>query len=148
MDRYQFGGLVFAVNYDFARLERNFCKVAGLYPGQPRILTILQENEGVTLSGLSPLCGIGLPSLSVSVRNLQKSGLVRKEGKKRYIFLTEVGRQRAFAFHTEIDAFYMGLLQRLGPDGFGQLSRAFSDFDSYIRQFNRDYEAAHGWSSK
>ena len=78
--RYEFGGLVFSVTYDFARLERNFCKVAGLYQGQPRILTILKENEGVTLSALSQLCSIGMPSLSVSVRNLQKSGLLRKEG--------------------------------------------------------------------
>ena len=77
ISRYDFGGLVFAVTRDFARLERNFCKVAGLYQGQPRILTILKANEGVTLSELSPLCGIGLPSLSVSLRTLQKSSLIR-----------------------------------------------------------------------
>ena len=64
ISRYDFGGLVFAVTRDFARLERNFCKVAGLYQGQPRILTILKTNEGVTLSELSPLCGIGLPTAS------------------------------------------------------------------------------------
>ena len=42
--RYDFGGLVYAMTRDFSRLERNFCKFAWLYQGQPRILTILKEN--------------------------------------------------------------------------------------------------------
>ena len=96
--RYDFGGLVFSMTYDFGRLERNFCKVAGIYQGQPRILTILKENEGVTLSELSPLCNIGMPSLSVSLRNLQKSGLVRKDGtgKNQKLYLTAGKRPCCF----------------------------------------------------
>ena len=99
--RFDFGGLIFTVTRDFARLERNFCKVVGLYQGQPRILTILKSNEGVTLSELSPLCSIGLPSLSVSLRNLQKSGMIRKEGagKNQRIYLTDLGQDHARAFH-------------------------------------------------
>lgn len=146
--RYDFGGLVFAMTYDFSRLERNFCKVAGLYQGQPRILTILKENEGVTLSELSPLCAIGMPSLSVSVRNLQKSGLIRKEGtgKNQKLFLTDTGRQRALAFHQEIDAFYRDFLEHLGPAASEQMNQSFQQFDSYVKDFNKHYEAAHGWS--
>lgn len=148
--RYDFGGLVFSVSYDFARLERNFCKVAGLYLGQPRILTILKENEGVTLSELSPLCSIGMPSLSVSVKNLQKSGLIRKEGtgKNQKIYLTDTGRERALAFHEEIDAFYAELLEDFGPEGSEQLNDSFSKFDRYIKAFNKKYEERHGWNTK
>lgn len=147
ISRYDFGGLVFTVTRDFARLERNFCKVAGLYQGQPRILTILKTNEGVTLSELSPLCGIGLPSLSVSLRNLQKSGLIRKEGtgKNQKLYLTELGDQRALAFHQEIDSFFSQYLGSLGPEGVEAFSNALSSFDGFISDFNDQYELRHGW---
>lgn len=148
--RYEFGGLVFSVTYDFARLERNFCKVAGLYQGQPRILTILKENEGVTLSALSPLCNIGMPSLSVSVRNLQKSGLLRKEGtgKNQKLYLTDTGRARALIFHQQIDAFYASLLDSLGPEKSQALNDSFTAFDQYIKDFNKRFEEEQGWNKK
>lgn len=148
--RYDFGGLVFSVTYDFSRLERNFCKIAGLYPGQPRILTILKENEGVTLSELSPLCNIGMPSLSVSVRNLQKSGLVRKEGtgKNQKLYLTETGRERAWAFHLQIDAFYADFLEYMGDQDSEQFNKALQQFDDYIKRFNKRFEDEHGWNNK
>lgn len=150
IERQQFGGLVFSVSYDFARLERNFCKFAGLYPGQPRILTILQKNEGVTLSELSPLCNIGMPSLSVSLRNLQKSGLVRKEGtgKNLKIYLTDVGRQRAYAFHLQIDAFYQEFLEHLGPEAAWQLQNSLNDFDDFLKAYSKEYELQHGWKTR
>lgn len=138
VNRYEFGGLVFALSYDFAKLERNFCRQAELYPGQPRILTILKENEGVTLSDLSPLCSIGMPSLSVSVRNLQKSGLVRKEGtgKRQRLYLTDTGRQRALRFHEQIDAFYRNMLTDFGDADAEATYAAFQRFDAYIKTFN------------
>lgn len=145
--RYDFGGLVFGVTYDFARLERNFCKVAGIYQGQPRILTILKQNEGVTLSELSPLCNIGMPSLSVSLRNLQKSGLVRKEGtgKNQKLYLTETGRERALIFHEQIDAFYKEFLSGLGDEVATQLNDSLQRFDDYLKDFNEQFETQHGW---
>lgn len=148
--RYAFGGLVFAMTYDFSRLERNFCKIAKLYPGQPRILTILKEHSGITLSELSPLCNIGLPSLSVSVRNLQKCGLIHKEGsgKSQRLFLTATGQSRALAFHEQIDAFYTEFLNSLGPEASERVQRSFQIFDSYIKDFNHKFEKQHGWKSK
>lgn len=147
ISRYDFGGLVFTVTRDFARMERNFCKVAGLYQGQPRILTILKYNEGVTLSELSPLCGIGLPSLSVSLRNLQKSGLIRKEGtgKNQKLYLTELGHQCAMIFHQEIDSFFTQYFSTLGPQGAEAFGSALQSFDKFIEDFNDQYELRHGW---
>lgn len=142
ISRYEFGGLVFNLTYDFSKLERNFCKHAKLYPGQPRILTILKENEGVTLSSLSTLCSIGMPSLSVSVRNMQRSGLIRKEGtgKSQKLFLTEPGRVSAQVFHEQIDAFYKEFLEVLGPKDAERLNQAFLQFDQYIKDFNLRFE--------
>lgn len=141
VDRYEFGGLVFALTYDFSKLERNFCKQAELYPGQPRILTILKENEGLTLSDLSPLCSIGMPSLSVSVRNLQKSGLVRKEGtgKRQRLYLTDTGRKRALLFHEQIDAFYKQMLEDFGDKDVETIFGSFQRFDTYIKEFNQRF---------
>jgi len=148
--RYDFGGLVFRTTYDFSRLERNICKVAGLYPGQPRILTILKENEGVTLSELSPLCTIGMPSLSVSVRNLQKAGYIRKEGsgKNQHLFLTEEGWEKAQIFHEHIDAFYRDLLADLGEEHSDLLNESMIRFDDYMKRYNETFEADHGWNNK
>ncbi len=148
--RYDFGGLVFSVTYDFTKLERNFCRVAGLYQGQPRILTILQEHEGVTLSVLSTLCNIGMSSLSVSVNNLKRSGLIRKDGtgKNQKIFLTDLGRIKARSFHEQIDAFYAKLLEDLGPVESETLNTALLKFDNYIKDYNKCFEAKHGNKTK
>lgn len=146
ISRYEFGGLVFNLTYDFSKLERNFCKHANLYPGQPRILTILKENEGIALSTLSTLCNIGMPSLSVSVRNMQRSGLIRKEGsgKSQKLYLTDTGRISAQLFHEQIDAFYKEFLEELGPKGAAQLHHDFSHFDQYIKDFNARFDQESG----
>lgn len=147
VERIAFGSMIFKTTYDFARLERNFCKVAGLYQGQPRILTILRENEGLTLSELSPICGIGMPSLSVSLRNMQKSGLIRKEGtgKNQKIFLTETGLEKALCFHEQIDKFYEDLISHTGEEGSIAMEAAFKTFDDYLTSYNDTFERQHGW---
>lgn len=147
VERISFGSMIFKTTYDFARLERNFCKVAGLYQGQPRILTILRENEGLTLSELSPICGIGMPSLSVSLRNMQKSGLIRKEGsgKNQKIFLTETGLEKALCFHEQIDEFYRELLDHVGQEASEAMEQSFKTFDDYLTSYNEAFERRHGW---
>ena len=137
VDRYAFGSMLFTMTYHFARLERAFCKSAGLYQGQPRILTILKENEGVTLSELSSLCSIGLPSLSVTLKNLQKSEMIRKEGsgKHQTLFLTEKGREHAMAFHREIDRFYSEYLSGFKPDQVQEFYRYIAGFDRFVQEY-------------
>lgn len=150
IDRIAFGSMIFKTTYDFARLERNFCKVAGLYQGQPRILTILRENEGLTLSELSPICNIGMPSLSVSLRNMQKSGLIRKEGtgKNQKIFLTETGLEKALCFHQQIDRFYEDLLSFAGEERAATMEASFKAFDDYLNTYNETFELQHGWKKE
>ncbi|MBE6991663.1 MAG: MarR family transcriptional regulator [Ruminococcaceae bacterium] len=127
MNRIQFGSLIFSLMYEFSKMERKMSSNAGLYSGQPRVLTILKFNEGCTLSELSDICGIGMPSLSVSVRNMEKSGLLRREisgsdGRVQKIYLTEEGYQRAEMFHEEIDAFYSEFLGSLSEEKIDKLA--------------------------
>lgn len=147
VSRYDFGSLLFNATRDFNRLERNFCKMAGLYQGQPRILTILKANEGVTLSELAPLCTIGLPSLSVSLRNLQKAGMIRKAGagKNQRLYLTEQGNQRALEFHQALDCFFTQYFSGLEPQEIQHFYALLQGFDDYVRTFNDNYELQHGW---
>lgn len=128
MNRIEFGSLIFSMMYEFSKMERKMSSNAGLYSGQPRVLTILKFNEGCTLSELSEICGIGMPSLSVSVRNMEKSGLLRREisgsdGRVQKIYLTDEGYQRAQMFHDEIDAFYTDFLATLSQQEIDELAK-------------------------
>lgn len=144
--RKDFGGLMFSLTYGFSRLQRNLSKKAGLYSGQPRVLTILKEEGGCTLKELSALCDIGMPSLSVSVRNMEKSGLIQREGpaRSRIISLTETGQSRAQAFHEQIDSFYKGLLSDLGEEDAEQLYALLKRMDRYLSDFNDRFDNTEG----
>lgn len=146
VERKDFGGLMFSVTYGFSRLQRNLCRRAGLYNGQPRVLTILMEQGSCTLKELSALCNIGMPSLSVSVRNMEKNGLILREGsaRSRTLSLTETGRARALAFHEEIDVFYTTLLAELGEEDTEQLYALLKRMEAGLTRFNEAVEAADG----
>ena len=141
VERKDFGGLMFSITYGFTRLQRNLCRKAGLYNGQPRVLTILSEQGSCTLKELSVLTDIGMPSLSVSVRNMEKNGLIRREGsaRSRSLSLTEEGSARALAFHEEIDAFYMGLMDYLGEEDTDRLYALLRRMDGYTAAFNSHF---------
>ena len=139
--RKDFGGLMFSITYGFTRLQRNLCRKAGLYNGQPRVMTILSEQGSCTLKELSALTDIGMPSLSVSVRNMEKNGLIRREGsaRSRSLSLTEEGSARALAFHEEIDAFYKGLMEYLGEEDTDRLYALLRRMDGYTAEFNSHF---------
>ncbi len=141
--RFDFGGLVFSFSRNFARLQRCLCKKTGLYAGQPRVLTILRENEGCSLKELAAACDIGMPSLSVSVRNMEKCGLIRREGSARSprLYLTQEGREKAYAFHLLIDQFYADFLASISEEEAEQLNRLMQHFSTYMASY---CEAADG----
>ncbi|MBP2650596.1 MAG: hypothetical protein H6Q74_1421 [Firmicutes bacterium] len=141
VDRYEFGGLLFSVVFEFSKIQRYLSNNAGLYSGQPRVLTILKDNEGCTLSELSQLCGIGMPSLSVSVRNMEKNGLIYKQTDEngnwmQNLYLTKSGWEKAMIFHEQIDQFYKEFLDSLDEDGAEQLNENLLRMKEYFREFN------------
>jgi DNA-binding MarR family transcriptional regulator len=140
LKRFDFGNSIFSFTYGFSRLQRTLCQRAGLYSGQPRVLTVLRDHEGCSLKELAESCAIGMPSLSVSVRNLEKAGLVRREGavRSQRLYLTDEGRLRAQRFHQEIDEFYRGLLDDLGEDDAVRLQQLLGQVEDYIRRFHGD----------
>ncbi len=136
VDRFDFGGLLFQFTYEYARIQRTLCTRAGLYSGQPRILTIIKANPGCTLSELSEMVGVGMPSLSVSVRNMKKSGLIctgDAPGQSRCLYLTPEGLKRANTFHEGIDQFLADSLEALGPEVSQNLSDSLTALVDYMQ---------------
>lgn len=119
-DRHEFGDVLFRFTYEYNRLMRKMSSESGLYNGQQRILTQLSEEPGCTLSMLSRRTGVGMPSLSVSVRNMKKAGFIRNDGKKNArshgLYLTESGAEKAKKFHENFDSFLAGYLEHLGDE--------------------------------
>jgi len=139
--RYEFGGLVYKFLYSYSTLLRGLSGRMGLFSGQPRILTAIKDNPGCTLSDLSELTGVGMPSLSVSVRNLTKAGLIKNSKdaphRSRGLYLTETGTEKAEAFHEEIDRFFAEYFDLAGEkvDGFSEALTEFCSFtDKYYAE--------------
>ena len=53
----------------------------GLHPGQTRILSTVGEMNGSTQKELADLLRITPPSMAVSIKRMQKAGLVEKAGR-------------------------------------------------------------------
>ena len=51
----------------------------GLYSGQQDIIFALIENEGITSSKLASSCGVSLPTMSVSIKRMEKAGFILKK---------------------------------------------------------------------
>lgn len=112
--KHNFEDIFFSFMLEYGRLERLMCERSGLYSGQPRVLTTLMSGDGITLKELAYRTGLGPSSLSVSVRNMEKSGLLRKEvtpGDHRtcLIYLTEKGYGHAALFHQLIQTYFSEL---------------------------------------
>lgn len=112
--KFEYGDTFFSFMNEFDKMERLICQKTSLYSGQPRILTVLMTEEGISLKKLAELTKLGMPSLSVSVRNLEKAHFVYKEAvpndnRTSLIYLTAEGRRQAENFHKLIHGFFQEL---------------------------------------
>lgn len=137
MDRMKFGADLFTFFYEYDHVMRQFSNRVGLYSGQPRILTAMSNNPGRTLSELSGMIGVGLPSLSVSIRSLKRAGLVYDNGagRNRALYLTEAGMEKAKMFHDEFDKFINSFVDSVG-DGRAEV---FNDELNNMSGFMKEY---------
>lgn len=141
VNRYDFGGLMHSLFYEYNCLLREFSSKSGLYIGQPRILTMIKDNQGCTLSELSELMGVGMPSLSVSVRNMKKNGLIKADesrSRSKGLYLTEEGMKKAMDFHLLIDKFLADFLENLGPERGNTVNYEFEAMRNYINAYREN----------
>ena len=135
------GSLFFNTTVNFNHMERaKPCAKANLYSGQPRILTVLSDHEGCTLRDLSDFCHIGMPSLSVSVRNMEKAGLIVKGPglRNQQLMLTDEGRGKVQVFHEEIDRFFSSYFEAVGEEKAHQFFDRLKEFNRYIEIYMSD----------
>ncbi|MCR5213542.1 MAG: MarR family transcriptional regulator [Eubacterium sp.] len=93
-----------------AEASRKIFNDYGLTESQPKILYILNFNEGIVQKDFASLCAIKPPTLTVQLSRLEKDGLIRKEssnvpnGKKAYrIYLTPKGKEISDSLIERID---------------------------------------------
>ena len=90
--------------------SRQIFKDYGLTESQPKILYILDFNEGIIQKDFAQLCSIKPSTMTVQLTRLEKEGLIRREicyvsgGKKAYkIYLTQRGKEIADSLIERID---------------------------------------------
>ena len=71
-----------------------------IHPGQSPILRLLMEKDGRSQCELAGETGVSRASLGVSLRRMEKAGLItrcpdEKDGRYNMVFLTEKGREKA-----------------------------------------------------
>lgn len=71
-----------------------------IHPGQPPILKLLMEKDGRSQCELACIIGVSRASLGVSLRRMEKAGLItrtpdEKDSRYNMVYLTEEGRAMA-----------------------------------------------------
>lgn len=127
-----FGDFFFSFIHEYSKLDRLMCQKTNLYRGQPRILTVLMTNDGITLKELAALAGLGMSSVSVPVKNLERAGLLKKISDPRdnricHIYLTEKGLGYALDFHQLIHGYFVDLQSALSPEDSTRIFQNISD---------------------
>ncbi|NLW14712.1 MAG: MarR family transcriptional regulator [Erysipelothrix sp.] len=102
-----------------------------VYIGQHRILFKLQENPDMTLTELTDALDVSKESLSVSVRRLEQSGLIRKladtKDKRRILIsLTDLGVETSDACKTYFNNINASMFKNMSQEEKDLLEVLFS----------------------
>ncbi|MDY4670521.1 MAG: MarR family transcriptional regulator [Oliverpabstia sp.] len=83
-----------------AYLAKSFRQVSsqGIHPGQIPILKLLQREEGIRQSEISKKLGVQPPTVTVSVKRMEKMGLIyrkvdEKDQRMQRVYLTQKGSE-------------------------------------------------------
>ena len=140
VSRHDLGEHLYSVFSKYNCLLRDLSSEAGLYCGQPRILAAIKDNEGCTLSELSELIGIGMPSLSVSVKNMKKSGLIKSDKYQtpiKGIFLTDEGLEKILGYQRLIDKFHETFLGKFGSEHAEEIDSNLTLICDYLDSYQK-----------
>lgn len=86
--------------FSFHRTVMEQAKTAGLTSGQPKILELLSENDGVEQKVIAANCEIESATAGSILTRMENAGLIerrRQNGNRRsiYVYLTKSGREAA-----------------------------------------------------
>lgn len=117
----------------------------GLYPGQSRILMTIAEMNGSTQKEIANRLDISPASMAVSIKRMQKAGLVEKVADKNdlrnnRVFITEKGQRIETNSMSELIRFDNDLLKGFTAEDIRQL-------DSYLTRIQTNLKEAKSQSA-
>lgn len=111
----------------------------GLYPGQSRILHTISEMSGSTQKEIAERLDISPASMAVSIKRLQKAGLVEKAADQKdlrhnRISVTEKGRRLLMETLSDFIRYDNRLLEGFGPEEMRQLDLFLTKLQSNLKE--------------
>jgi DNA-binding MarR family transcriptional regulator len=99
------------VNHVSRMLRRRFNEVIneeGLFSGQQDIIILLKHNKGLTISQLAESMDVATPTVSVSIKRMEKAGFVEKrvddkDARITKLYLTEKGEKATEHIKVKMD---------------------------------------------
>lgn len=115
---------------------QNSLKDSKVYFGQPPVLEYLVTHGQSTQAELAAAMGVSPASMAVSVKRMQKNGLVEKVGdendlRRNKISITEFGRQELAKVHSAFDE-----IARKTYDGFSE--KELGELQGYLERINKN----------
>ena len=123
----------------------NYLEIYGLYPGQPRLLFILDENAGITLSRLVQLSDQTKEAVSVSVRRLEEKGYIQRfvnplDQRERFLYLSGKGKATATIIHAKFHQINDAMFEPLEATEKEVLMEMFERMSERLDAFNKERE--------
>ncbi|MEN3792844.1 MarR family winged helix-turn-helix transcriptional regulator [Fulvimarina sp. MAC3] len=114
----------------------------GLHPGQDTVLTVISENEGITLKDLAVMLSVRPPTITKTIARLSAQGFVEKrlasaDSRQSQAFLTVEGRMAA----KDIRAFRKGF-RKTALKGLSEKDQKI--LMKYLKQVETNIDAASG----
>jgi len=121
----------------------NYLETYGLYPGQPRLLFIIDDEPGLTLSRLVQQSDQTKEATSVSIRRLEEAGYIRRErnpadARERFLFLTSKGKETADIIHAEFHRINDAMFEPLSDMEKEILQGMFERMSERLDVFNKE----------
>jgi DNA-binding MarR family transcriptional regulator len=118
----------------------NYLETYGLYPGQPRLLFMIDENPGLTLSRLVQESDQTKEAISVSIRRMCEAGYIRKENnpkdqREKFLYLTQQGKATADIVHAEFHRINEAMFEPLNDDEKAMLESMFIRMTTRLNAF-------------
>lgn len=121
----------------------NYLESYGLYPGQPRLLFIIDEEPGLTISRLVQASDQTKEATSVSIRRLEEAGYIRRERnlsdqRERFLYLTNKGKETADIIHAEFHRINDAMFEPLNNEEKVVLEEMFERMTIRLNSFDKE----------
>ncbi|MBR6791331.1 MAG: MarR family transcriptional regulator [Oscillospiraceae bacterium] len=114
-----------------------------IHPGQPPILKLLMEKDGRSQCELAKIIGVSRASLGVSLRRMEKAGLIvrtpdEKDSRYNTVCLTEEGRVMARRSDEALSTITAAKLRGFTPEETAQMLEFFDRIRQNLEELQEE----------